>query len=215
MKVAVRTCYCPPIEARFAKVMPAVHHDYANVNGVRLHYAQAGSGPLILFLHGFPQFWYCWKSQLEEFGGDYRAVAPDLRGYNLSERPAEVKQYKARSRPPCRKTIRAPAKMTLDGWGRGEPDPAVRAAYIAAWSQPGALTGGLNYYRASPLYPPLGDDPGATGAATRSCPVHGARAHAGGVGDARSGTVAQSSGWTRRVRSRFAHRAAAPMPRTG
>ena len=51
--------------------------------------------------------------------------------------------------------------MTLDGWGRGEPDTADRAAYIEAWSQPGALTGSLNYYRASPLYPPIGDDPGA------------------------------------------------------
>jgi len=53
------------------------------------------------------------------------------------------------------------AKMTLEGWGRGAVDPAARAAYVEAWSQPGALTGGLNYYRASPLYPPIGDDPGA------------------------------------------------------
>ena len=76
--------------------MPQIHHDYANVNGVRLHYAHAGTGPLILFLHGFPEFWYCWKNQLEDFGRDHLAVAPDLRGYNLSDRPAEVKQYKAR-----------------------------------------------------------------------------------------------------------------------
>src|SRR5471032_2508169 len=73
-----------------------IRHDYANVNGIRLHYAAAGEGPLILFLHGFPEFWYCWKKQLEEFGRDYLAVAPDLRGFNLSDRPADVKQYKAR-----------------------------------------------------------------------------------------------------------------------
>ena len=63
--------------------MSLMHHDYAQVNGVRLHYVRAGSGPLIMFLHGFPEFWYCWKPQLEEFGGDHHAVAPDLRGYNL------------------------------------------------------------------------------------------------------------------------------------
>ena len=51
--------------------------------------------------------------------------------------------------------------MTIEGWGRGAVDPAEKAAYIEAWSQPGALTGSLNYYRASPLYPPIGDDPGA------------------------------------------------------
>ena len=77
--------------------MPPIHHDYAQANGVRLHYAHAGSGPLIMFLHGFPEFWYCWKQQLEEFGSDHRAVAPDLRGYNLSDRPPDVKQYRARN----------------------------------------------------------------------------------------------------------------------
>jgi pimeloyl-ACP methyl ester carboxylesterase len=51
--------------------------------------------------------------------------------------------------------------MTLEGWSRGAVDPAERTAYVEAWSQPGALTGSLNYYRASPLYPPIGDDPGA------------------------------------------------------
>ena len=76
--------------------MTEIHHDYASVNGVRLHYAHAGQGPLILFLHGFPEFWYCWKKQLEDFGRDHFAVAPDLRGFNLSDCPAEVKQYKAR-----------------------------------------------------------------------------------------------------------------------
>ena len=76
--------------------MTAICDDYANVNGVRLHYAHAGTGPLILFLHGFPEFWSCWTGQIEEFARDHHAVAPDLRGYNLSDRPPEVKQYRAR-----------------------------------------------------------------------------------------------------------------------
>ena len=69
-------------------------HEYADVNNVRLHYVIAGSGKLIMFLHGFPEFWYEWKDQLAEFGRDYQAVAPDMRGYNLSSKPAEVEQYR-------------------------------------------------------------------------------------------------------------------------
>ena len=60
---------------------------YVHVNGVRLHDVTAGKGPLILFLHGFPEFWYEWKDQLAEFGKDHLAVAPDMRGYNLSDKP--------------------------------------------------------------------------------------------------------------------------------
>ena len=223
------------------QTVASIRHDYASVNGVRLHYAHAGQGPLILFLHGFPEFWYCWKPQLEDLGRDHLAVAPDLRGFNLSDHPAEVKQYKARvliedvralaehlghkqfvlvahdwggavawayamahpqtlsrlvmvnSPHPvtfARELAHNPAQqeasqymnllrsdkaervlsennyqrlvnMTLEGWGRGAIDPVEKAVYLEAWSRPGALTGSLNYYRASPLYPPVGDDPGA------------------------------------------------------
>ena len=67
---------------------------YATANGVRLHYVEAGSGPLVLLLHGFPQFWYAWKHQLPALArAGYRAVAVDLRGYNLSSRPAGVDAY--------------------------------------------------------------------------------------------------------------------------
>jgi len=65
-------------------------------NGTRLHYASAGEQgrPLLLFLHGFPECWFAWQAQLEEFGQDYFAVAPDLRGFNLSDMPTEVTAYK-------------------------------------------------------------------------------------------------------------------------
>ena len=69
-------------------------HEYVTVNRIRLHCAIAGEGPLILFLHGFPEFWYGWKNQLAEFSRDHLAVAPDLRGYNLSDKPAELDQYR-------------------------------------------------------------------------------------------------------------------------
>ena len=56
----------------------------------------AGAGPLILFVHGFPEFWYEWKDQLAEFARDHLAVALDMRGYNLSSKPREVKAYRAK-----------------------------------------------------------------------------------------------------------------------
>src|SRR4030042_4077533 len=69
-------------------------HKYADGNNIRLHYVTGGEGKLIIFLHGFPEFWYEWKNQLAEFGRDYQAVAPDMRGYNLSSKPADVEQYR-------------------------------------------------------------------------------------------------------------------------
>jgi pimeloyl-ACP methyl ester carboxylesterase len=64
------------------------------LNGVKLHYVEQGKGPLIVFLHGFPEFWYEWKDLVPEFAKDHHAVALDMRGYNLSEMPAAVEQYR-------------------------------------------------------------------------------------------------------------------------
>ncbi|MEX2016601.1 MAG: alpha/beta hydrolase [Candidatus Hydrogenedentales bacterium] len=215
-------------------------HDFAEVNGVRLHYASAGSGPLMLFVHGFPEFWYAWRRQLAEFGRDHLAVAPDTRGFNLSGKPEGVDQYHVKhliadlralarhlghekfvlvahdwggatawafaiAHPECVeklviinaphpaifarelannraqqeaspymrffRTPEAEKKLSRDnfamlekfafGLGKGKSlfDDETLRLYREAWSQPGALTGGLNYYRASPLEPPL---PGGT-----------------------------------------------------
>ena len=67
-------------------------------NGMRLHFASAGERgrPLLIFLHGFPEFWYAWHAQLQAFGDTHFAVAPDLRGFNLSDMPAEVSDYRPR-----------------------------------------------------------------------------------------------------------------------
>lgn len=70
---------------------------YANLpNGMRLHFASAGSPgrPLVLFLHGFPEAWFAWEAQLEAFGARFFAVAPDLRGFNLSDKPDDVDAYR-------------------------------------------------------------------------------------------------------------------------
>jgi pimeloyl-ACP methyl ester carboxylesterase len=218
-------------------------HEYAEVNGQRLHYVTAGKGKLIIFLHGFPEFWYEWKNQLAEFGRDYQAVAPDMRGYNLSSKPAEVDQYQVKylvedvralaeklghkkfilvahdwggavawafaiahpdyleklviinaphpgvfqrelqKNPAQQKASQymlmfrsAQAEQTLSannyatlvevvlgaGLKTGVFTEADKQAYIEAWSRPGALTGGLNYYRAARVGPPAGDDKQAT-----------------------------------------------------
>lgn len=69
-------------------------HHTAHVNGINIHYVSEGSGPLILFAHGFPEFWYAWKEQLKEFGKDHQVVALDMRGYNLTDKPQEIEQYR-------------------------------------------------------------------------------------------------------------------------
>lgn len=211
-------------------------------NGIRLHFASAGERgrPLILFVHGFPEFWYEWSAQLAEFGQDYFAVAPDLRGFNLSDMPADVAAYKARhivddlrlliahlgyqqatvvahdwggavcwnmaialpalfekliiinsphpylfmqalATDPAQKAsseymnwLRNPGSEEalakddfalmdgfFNGMGQGEAtwfDVETQAAYHSCWAR--GLTGGVNYYRASPLHPPTEKNPG-------------------------------------------------------
>jgi pimeloyl-ACP methyl ester carboxylesterase len=214
---------------------PEMNENYAEVNGVRLHYVSAGSGPLIIFLHGFPEFWYAWKNQLAVFGADHLAVAPDMRGYNLSAKPPDVDRYQVKylvedvralaahlghknftlvahdwggvvawefaiAHPECLNQlviVNAPHPGVFERLLREDPrqqqasqyvlmfrSPQAEAilsanqyaflvatvlgaglkngtfneddkkAYIEAWSQAGALTGGLNYYRAAKIVPP-------------------------------------------------------------
>lgn len=190
----------------------------------------------MLFLHGFPEYWAMWRPMLEHFGArGWCAAAPDLRGYNLSEKPAAVEAYRAKhliadvlalaahytkdkfvlvahdwggavawgvaiahperlsklvmlnsphpyvfwrelcNNPAQQKAsqymllfrlAKAERVLSENGYARllgafSDLDEGARRALIEAWSQPGALTGGLNYYRAAPLYPPLPEDPGA------------------------------------------------------
>ena len=220
--------------------MPAIEHANVHANGLNFHCARAGRGKLMLFLHGFPEFWRAWHRPLEHFGArGWLAVAPDLRGYNLSDKPEGVEAYRAKhliadigalatahtadkfvlvahdwggaaawgfamahperlshlviinSPHPYvfwRELVRNPAQreasqymllfrdpsaeqvLTEDGFARllasfaqfgaDVMTDADRSAYVEAWSQPGALTGSLNYYRASPTYPPTDGDPG-------------------------------------------------------
>jgi pimeloyl-ACP methyl ester carboxylesterase len=73
-----------------------VKDGYADSNGVKIHYASLGSGPLIIMIHGFPDFWYTWRDQMEALSANYQCVAIDQRGYNLSDKPKGVENYDVR-----------------------------------------------------------------------------------------------------------------------
>lgn len=71
-----------------------VSHHYADNDVVMIHYAKAGEkGPLVVMIHGFPDFWYSWNEQIEALQSTYRVVAMDLRGYNRSDKPKGLDQY--------------------------------------------------------------------------------------------------------------------------
>src|SRR5262249_55077754 len=66
---------------------------YADSGGVKIHYVTLGKGPLVVLLHGFPDFWYSWRDQMPELAKHFQVVALDLRGYNLSDKPEGVENY--------------------------------------------------------------------------------------------------------------------------
>jgi epoxide hydrolase 4 len=70
-----------------------VKHGYADSNGVKIHYATIGSGPLVIMIHGFPDYWYSWRHQMQALADSYQVVAVDQRGYNLSDKPQGVENY--------------------------------------------------------------------------------------------------------------------------
>jgi pimeloyl-ACP methyl ester carboxylesterase len=74
--------------------MSDVRHRTVETNGIRMHVAEQGDGPLVLLCHGFPESWYSWRHQLEALAAaGFHAVAPDMRGYGQTDQPAEIDQY--------------------------------------------------------------------------------------------------------------------------
>ncbi|KAL7185566.1 hypothetical protein ACSBR2_027500 [Camellia fascicularis] len=70
--------------------MENIQHKYVEVQGLKLHVAEIGTGPAVVFLHGFPEIWYSWRHQMIALStAGFRAIAPDYRGYGLSEMPPE------------------------------------------------------------------------------------------------------------------------------
>ena len=74
--------------------MTEIAHRTVEANGIPIHLAEAGSGPVVLFCHGFPESWYSWRHQLKALAeAGYRAVAPDMRGYGQTGQPQDIDQY--------------------------------------------------------------------------------------------------------------------------
>src|SRR5471032_1897294 len=94
MAALVLTAAAGPAGA--ADIDDRVTHGYADSNGVKIHYATIGSGPLVVMIHGFPDYWYTWRHQMAGLADRFQVVAIDQRGYNLSDKPAGVESYDMR-----------------------------------------------------------------------------------------------------------------------
>ncbi|KAA0050918.1 bifunctional epoxide hydrolase 2-like isoform X1 [Cucumis melo var. makuwa] len=74
--------------------MDTINHRTVSVNGINVHIAEKGEGPIVLFIHGFPELWYTWRHQILALSSlGYHAVAPDLRGYGDSDAPDSISSY--------------------------------------------------------------------------------------------------------------------------
>lgn len=95
MKVALllTVLLAGPVVSTEQDLYDRVEHGYADNNGVKIHYATIGSGPTVVMIHGFPDFWYGWRYQMEALANEYRIVAIDQRGYNLSDKPEGADNY--------------------------------------------------------------------------------------------------------------------------
>ena len=74
--------------------MTAIKHRTIEANGIRMHVAEQGDGPLVVLCHGFPESWYSWRHQLAALAdAGFHAVAPDMRGYGQTDAPTEIESY--------------------------------------------------------------------------------------------------------------------------
>ena len=84
------------MQAQSSDLLDKVSHHYADNDGVKIHYVSLGKGPLAVMIHGFPDYWYSWRYQMEALAKTHRVVAVDLRGYNQSDQPEGVENYALR-----------------------------------------------------------------------------------------------------------------------
>jgi len=82
-----------PIQAQEDDVFQRVEHHFVDSDGVGIHYVSLGEGPLVVMIHGFPDYWYTWRHQMAALAHDHRVVAMDQRGYNRSDHPEGTEQY--------------------------------------------------------------------------------------------------------------------------
>ncbi|MFP6596902.1 MAG: alpha/beta hydrolase [Candidatus Hydrogenedentota bacterium] len=74
-------------------IFDEVDHHFTKNGDTKLHYVSTGKGPVVLFVHGFPDFWYSWRHQMEGLKKDFKVVAMDTRGYNKSDQPQDIPSF--------------------------------------------------------------------------------------------------------------------------
>ena len=82
------------LQSAAAERLEGFQEGFADSDGVKLHYVTKGKGPLVVLIHGFPDFWYTWHRQMPELSKHFQVVAFDQRGYNKSSQPKGVENYK-------------------------------------------------------------------------------------------------------------------------
>ena len=93
LRAVLFTCLCAVPYLANAELFDEVSHGYADSNGVKIHYVSVGKGPLVVMIHGFPDFWYSWRHQMDGLKDKFQVVAIDQRGYNKSGQPEGVENY--------------------------------------------------------------------------------------------------------------------------
>lgn len=94
ISMAMLIVFAPVLNASEVEdVFDRVEHGYVDSNGVNIHYASIGEGPLVVMIHGFPDFWYSWRHQMAVLSEEYQVVAIDQRGYNRSDQPKGQENY--------------------------------------------------------------------------------------------------------------------------
>jgi epoxide hydrolase 4 len=91
--LAITLTVCLACCARSSRGAEMGEDGYADSDGVKIHYVTMGKGPLVVLIHGFPDFWYTWRKQMPELAKNYQVVAVDMRGYNKSDQPTGVENY--------------------------------------------------------------------------------------------------------------------------
>ena len=86
--------YVRPLYIQLKRNFMEIKHNHADINGLKMHFVTAGTGPAVLFCHGFPEIWYCWRAQINALASaGFSVIAPDMRGFGETEAPQACDQF--------------------------------------------------------------------------------------------------------------------------
>lgn len=93
MSISAWWCFALCVAGADVEELKGAEEGFADSGGVKIHYVTMGQGPLVVMIHGFPDFWYTWREQMPALAKQFQVVAIDLRGFNKSDQPAGVENY--------------------------------------------------------------------------------------------------------------------------